>query len=413
MHSITGKKIKPLDKRSIIYYLFLIYPICFLFGNLMINIFTFLISFIYIIIIFKDGIKKNLNNINFFLLFFLFISYLINLYFSQNIVNSYPKVIKFFFIIFFILAFIDLNSHFVNLKINKIYKFWSIIFFVVTFDVIFEFLFGFNSLGFKSYMPGRIASFTGDELVIGSFFLGFVLIILSYITNTYSNKKYIIYSFSVLFIFTSLVIGERSNFIKTLIIISLFILFFSGLSKKFKFISVLSIIVIVAITIFTNVNYKTRFYNVFYVSGGINKFLNNSQYGAHFRVAKEIYLDNKLFGIGIKNFREESGNKKYDNIDHPLKHQRWGTHPHQIHFQFLSETGIFGYICFLIFITTSFYIFIKSYVSEKNLYCVSGFLFTLASLIPFLPSGSFFSTYYAGFFWLNYSIMMSKSKIKS
>ena len=81
-------------------------------------------------------------------------------------------------------------------------------------------------------MPGRIASFTGDELVIGSFFLGFVLIILSYITNTYSNKKYIIYSFSVLFIFTSLVIGERSNFIKTLIIISLFILFFSGLSKK-------------------------------------------------------------------------------------------------------------------------------------------------------------------------------------
>ena len=139
---------------------------------------------------------------------------------------------------------------------------------------------------------------------------------------------------------------------------------------------------------FTNVNYKTRFYNVFYVSGGINKFLNNS-YGAHFRLLK-IYLDNKLFGIGIKNFREESGNKKYDNIDHPLKNQRWGTHPHQIHFQFLSETGIFGYICFLIFITTSFYIFIKSYVSEKNLYCVSGFLFTLASLILFCPQEVFF-----------------------
>ena len=413
MYLYIGKKNKLLDARLIIYYLFLIYPTCFLVGNLIINSFTFLISFIYIIVVFKDGIKKSLNNKNFFLLLFLFVSYLVNLYFSQNIENSYPKVIKFFFIIFFILAFIDLNIYFKNFEINRIYKFWGIIFLIVTFDIIFEFLIGFNSLGLKSYMPGRIASFTGDELVIGSFFLSFVLIILSYITNTYTNKKYLIYCFSVLFIFTSLTIGERSNFIKTLIIISIFIFFFSGLSGKFKFFSFLSIIIIITLTIFTNVNYKTRFYNVFYASGGINKFLNNSQYGAHYNVAKEIYLDNKLFGIGIKNFREESGSKKYDNLNHPMNNQRWGTHPHQIHFQFLSETGIFGYICFLIFIITSFYFFIKNFISEKNLYCVSGFLFVLASLIPFLPSGSFFSTYYAGFFWLNYSLMMSKSKAKS
>ncbi len=99
-----------------------------------------------------------------------------------------PRVIKFFFIIFLVSTFryiIFLNE---NKYLNNIYKIWSIIFFVVFIDLIFEFIVGFNILGFKSYMLGRLASFTGNELVIGNFFSAFCLIFLSYLSITYPKK---------------------------------------------------------------------------------------------------------------------------------------------------------------------------------------------------------------------------------
>ena len=41
--------------------------------------------------------------------------------------------------------------------------------------------------------------------------------------------------------------------------------------------------------------------------------LKMSPYGAHYDTAVKIFNDNKLFGIGLKNFRIESGNPKYKN----------------------------------------------------------------------------------------------------
>ena len=114
-----------------------------------------------------------------------------------------------------------------------------------------------------------------------------------------------------------------------------------------------------------------------------------------------------FFGAGIKNFRIESSSKKYENLDHPYNDIRANTHPHQIHYEFLSETGLFGYISFVIFIFFSFYLTLKNYVKNKNLYQFSAFLYVLISLLPLLPSGSFFSTYTSSLFWLNYAVMVS------
>ena len=76
--------------------------------------------------------------------------------------------------------------------------------------------------------------------------------------------------------------------------------------------------------------------------------MDNSTYGSHRNVAKEIFLDNKLFGVGIKNFRIESANEKYDNLEHKYNHKRVSNHPHELYYEFLSETGIFGLICFFV-----------------------------------------------------------------
>ena len=67
-------------------------------------------------------------------------------------------------------------------------------------DIIFEINFGQNLLGFSAEMPGRIASFFGDELVVGAFYHGFILICLSYLYYSNSNNLVLIsFIFSALY----------------------------------------------------------------------------------------------------------------------------------------------------------------------------------------------------------------------
>ena len=223
------------------------------------------------------------------------------------------------------------------------------------------------------------------------------------------NKNSLNLLIAVLLILISFLIGERSNFIKTLIIISIFIFFIFEIKKKYKILSVSSLIIFLIVIININPNYKLRYFNQFtnvLSKEGIHHYLDNSIYGAHFKVAEEIFKDNIFFGVGIKNFRIESFSDKYDNINHKHPDRRANTHPHQVHYEFLAETGLFGYLSFGVFIILSFYFAIKSYLKNKNLYQLSGILYVMISLLPLLPTGSFFSTYSSSLFWLNYAIMV-------
>jgi len=136
---------------------------------------------------------------------------------------------------------------------------------------------------------------------------------------------------------------------------------------------------------------------------GLTTYLNKSQYGAHRNSAKEIFLDNPLFGVGIKNFRIESRNKKYNDEE---KHMLGANHPHELYYEFLSETGIFGFSCFLIFILSSIVLSIKNYLRKRNIYQLSGIIVVIISILPVLPIGSFFATNTSSIFWINYAIMM-------
>ena len=391
------------------FFFFSIYPIAFLVGNFAINLLV-----ISIFIIFFSGVL--LNRIDLFkdnkfiisLLIFLFITLLINLYFSNNFYLSYPRVLKFILIIFFVLSFRQLLKLYEYKEINKLYKIWSVIFLIVIIDLIFELIFGRNILGFKSIIPGRLTSFTGKEMIIGHFFSAFSLIILSYFYLNFKNK-YLNILIALSFILLSFLIGERSNFIKTFIMLTIFILYTYEIKFKFKLFFV-SLIVLVFFSLLTfNKDYKVRYFNQLsklFSKNGINNYLENSIYGAHFKVAQEIFEDNPVFGVGIKNFRVESFSKKYDDLDHKERQKRGNTHPHQIHYELLSETGLFGYLSFVLFIFFSLYLFFKSFKRYKNLYQFSGMLFVVINLLPLLPSGSFFSTYSAGLFWINYSIMV-------
>ena len=400
---------------KLIFFIFSFYPIAFLIGNLAINLASILIFIFLALGLITKKIEINFKDKILFLLIFLFICLLVNLYFSQNFNFSLPRVIKFLIIIGFVFAFRAILNNLNNQEINRLFKTWFFIFLVVLGDLIFEIMFGFNILGQKSIIPGRLTSFTGNEMVIGHFFFAFCLFVLSFIYKNY-NQVFIKTFVPLLFVIISFLIGERSNFIKTFIIISLFVFFIYDINIKYKISFIL--ISILFFTLFINLNpyYKTRYFNqikVIFKDDGLNKYLRESKYGAHYKVAKEIFKNYPVFGVGIKNFRIESYNEKYkgilnsDDFKSPYNNWTGGTvHPHQIHYELLSETGLFGYLTFFLVIILSIYYSFRSFLLNKNLYQFSAILFVCISFLPFIPTGSFFSTYSAGLFWINYSIMV-------
>jgi len=318
-------------------------------------------------------------------------------------------VIKIFFVIFFIFEIKRLIQKYESMYIQNVFKFWFLIFLILSLDVLFEIIFGYNIIGNKSYMPGRISSFFGDELIIGAFYHGFVLFFVSYLIKKKIKNYFLI--FSIIFIFLiSFLIGERSNFVKLFISVLIFTTFAININYKIKIISLLTVILILSAFLSLNNSYKIRYFDqikILLSKDGYSNYLKKSQYGAHRDVSMKIFKENFVFGVGIKNFRHESGKKIYENREYLLTDLRQATHPHQIHHEFLSETGIFGYSCFLIFILSSIYLGFKSYLKTKNLYQLSAIIFVITNLLPLLPSGSFLSTYVSGIFWLNFAIMNS------
>ena len=407
------KKIIPLKSDNsldnLLFFFFSIYPITFLLGNFAINLFLFIFNFLLILGFFKNCYNyKVLNKYILYLLFFLFLSFVINLIFSNNFHLTYPRVLKFILIIGSILSFKQLLLGFKSTEINKLYKIWSIIFVIVIFDIIFELIFKINVIGLKSFMPGRVASFSGNELNIGHFFSAFSLIFMSFVYVNYKNISLNLI-IGILLITISFLIGERSNFIKTLLIISAFIFLIHQIKVRYKILSFSSLIIFFIIMLNLNPGYKLRYLDQFtkvLTKEGINHYFDNTVYGAHYNVAKEIFKDNKFFGVGIKNFRIESFSNKYADLDHKQNNRRANTHPHQVHYEFLAETGLVGYFSFALFVCFSFYLAIKNYIKSRNLFQLSAIFYVLISLLPLLPSGSFFSTYTSSLFWLNYAIMV-------
>ena len=171
-----------------------------------------------------------------------------------------------------------------------------------------------------------------------------------------------------------------------------------------------AIFIILAIVINSNDKYQKRFGTQFiniYLKNPIENVF-NSEHGGHYSTALKIFENNKIFGVGLKNYSEEIKKKDYEDFFY-YQSKNPSVHPHQIHFEFLSELGIFGYISFILFFIYHFFRYIKNNKLNNTLN-LSGLLFVVTSLLPILPSGSFFTSHAATFFWINFAIMCSNQK---
>jgi len=388
-------------------------PIIFFFGNGVGNTLVIIIDILFLYILIKNKQLNFLNNYLFYLLIIFWFILLGNLIFSINFENSLSRsigFIRFIFLVFAIKFFFKSEKN--NYK-DFILKLWFFFLSIISFDIIFEAIIGFNTLGFSSYMPGRLSSFFNQELKIGNLYSSFYLIILSFIiylkssNSKFGKKVFKNYSFNYLFflilffILISFFIGERSNLIRVII---MSILFFFITSKNW--ISILKFLItsilITTIFLMSSKNYHWRYWDAFLkplISNPL-EFVNKSYYVSHYKTAIQVFNNHKLYGVGLKNYRLEVQKDEYPDLS--------SIHPHQIHFEVLAELGSIGYLYFIFFMFVSVLKSFNSYRNKKDYFVLSGMLYVITILLPVLPSGSFFTSFGATVFWVNYALMTSK-----
>ena len=371
------------------------------------------------IFFFINSLSKNnfnwIKNKYFYLLMVLWLSLIINFIFSKNQELALLRSFGFIKYIIFIFAIKYLLNQ--NKNIEILYIFISLIALLTTFDVYFEFITKKNILGFQSSDPTRIASFLRDELKISYFLLGFSLISIGYYFEKFKKKPFIFiitgYLLLVLILTSIFLTGERSNSIRALICFFTFVVLFKN-NLQFKKILLLIIIFFPIIIYFSSERIKGRFDLYLLKEHGNNNIIQtfkNSHHGAHYFTAFEIFKSYPFLGIGNKNFREECSKEKYFNKSFTRINERCSTHVHQIFLELFTEHGIFGSIIILFVIFFSVFKSFINFKKENNLIQLGAILFVMATFIPLIPSGSFFTSFNATIFWFNYAIMLSYNKV--
>ena len=384
------------------------FPIFILFSSLLTNLFTVILIFFFLNEI-KFNPKYLVKDKILFLLILFWFFILISLFTSIYVENSIPRSLG--FIRFILLSYAV--AYYIGLNDFKYYKIiiliWFFIFFISSVDLFIEYILGFNLLGYVSYMPGRLSGFLGDELKIGNYYLGFYFLILPF-SIQFFKKQFLSFFIIIFFSLIAFFIGERANFIKIILGLLIFLIFYEKIILKYKIIF-FGLMISVAI-IFVNLNdeFKTRYKKQLYTplkTEGVYNYLKGIPYGAHFSTAYEIFKENPISGIGLKNFYFECGKDKYINKEFVFNHARCSTHPHQLHLEILSHIGIFGYLVFICLFFYLIYFGFQNYFRNKNPYLLASLIFILVSIFTPVPSGSFFTTFGATIFWLNFGLVLA------
>ena len=351
---------------------------------------------------------KYFNNFLFKILFIFYLWILICSLFSENIIFSLST--SFFYIRFLLFS---LALYFFLENDNKLAKkiFFSISFFfaILIFDSIFQYFANYNILGWPVYEDGRISSFFGKELILGSYFSRLLLFFLGlYFMNMKFLERnrilnYISIAIILLAVFCIFISAERTSVL--FFLISFSFLFF--LLSKYRLIIFISISVMLFSFLISYI-YKNKTYQRL-VNHTVSQFeIRKSEEKFNFfnyiptthrdlyKTAFNMFDNNKLFGIGPKVFRIECKRSEYKSG--PLS---CNTHPHNTYLQLLAETGLIGFSIILCIFLIIIYNFVKHLIlkiQNKILFsdpqlCFLSMIFI--TLWPLVPSGNFFGN------WLN------------
>ena len=119
----------------------------------------------------------------------------------------------------------------------------------------------------------------------------------------------------------------------------------------------------------------------------------------------EVFKNNKLFGVGNKNYRVETC-KEINKKDKYV----CTTHPHQIYFEFLSEHGLIGTLIILAIFYKLIFSKILSTIREKNYIKIGSLIYLIIVFTPIIPSGAFFTDHVLTLFAINLAIFYASDK---
>jgi len=489
-------------------FVFAFFPFSFIFGTLIVNLNLLLFCCLGIFYLRSKILTTKYDlSIKIIFLFFLviFLSTTINVINSQyfagdkndlNLTRFVKSILFFRFFLFLIIIYLLNKYNILDFK----YFFLTAAFAstVVCLDIIFQYIFGFNTIGFKqpipssgvadeaknlSYWTSRMAfnprnsGFFGDEYIAGGYIQRFAFFAIFFTILLFKNKNYTKFIFIVIticFFGTGiLVAGNRMPLV--LFIFGLLLLFLTNLKiKKILFVSLLALAIIIKIIISSSAEYKQIYHVLIYNTKSmmylpvikvwsqfhkvdeefpkIKKFVFEARkvrfqpYQERlFLTAVDTWKFNKVFGNGIKSFREDchklrampdinmeetvfymgNGNKPkgFENTVAPKmvlyfnkKNRLCSNHPHNYYFEILTETGAVGLIIISI-IALFFIVFLFKnrklikQVNVSNFILLSAIISLILETMPLRSSGSLFTTNSATYLILIASIVLSYKKI--
>ena len=375
------------------------------------NLLLTIVSSIILYKIIKEKKFSYLTN-KYFIIFCVWCFYLIlNSLFSKTPLNSLESSLFYFRFGLFSLATLYILQ---NYKLAFKYFFYIAIttMAIVFLDSLFQYFNKYNLFNFYNFNninELRLSGLFRDELILGSFFTRLYPLIVFLIFYLFNNKiKTSFFLFIVLSLFTciiSLISGER---------VSVFYFFFSFLlilfifAKKNILKSLFFSFIIFFGSVFlilSNNNLKNRLIDKtlddFDIFRADTFVIIPKSHNLYYSTALEIFYENKFFGIGSKNYRVECKSKKYQSGS-------CNTHPHQTYLQLLAETGVIGTIpVIFLFFYFSYVLFsglikinFKNNFDPLNRYKIILSISFLISLMPLIPTGSFFSSWLSILYYL-------------
>lgn len=411
----------------IIQYLFVFLPFALITGPFLPDLFLSVISIFGIYCLFLTEFRRKYFFNPFIILLVLFYSYIVFCsLLSSNIFFSFQSslfYIRYPLFIFGAVCLIHKNSKLIKYFAKVVIA--SVL--IILFDIIFELIFGFNTLGNISPAKsiGRFSSFFGDELILGKYIsLIFLYGFLIFTFNTKDKKislknqilliLYVSISFALIYLS-----GERTAFFYFLIII-IFILLSNIFILKLKLILIIIPILSLIVLTIISPSSKERLVNSTILqiidknSDTININFFSKVHELHFETAIKMFKQNKYVGIGPKIFRLECDYENYISLSDEDLSQNFdtqngcSTHPHNYYLQLLAETGFFGFMMIIYFFLTSVVYLSKTLIQNTkysfNLYLL--YLIVFVNFYPIVPTVNFFNNWISVLIYLPFPFLI-------
>ena len=375
-------------------------PLFLITGPFLSDLSVVLVCIFFLINIFLNKEYFFFNN-KFFLFFFIFFIYLfvnsLLKYYDFNNLRSSLGYLRFGVFSLGVIYFIE--------REQKVLK-WTFLVFLISFMLLI--IDGYIQYFIKENILGnpvdegslRIRLLFNDQYILGSYLSRLFPVFLALTFLLFKNKKNFIILISFLFVLIETLIflsGERvAFFFNTLS--ALFVIIMIKNYKRIRLITLLlSFFTIILISLYDDTA-KKRIWDQTINQIGINSTKLNifsEVHQSHYFSAYKMFLDNKLIGIGIRNYRNFCNEDRYKTHEASCT-----THPHNTYVQLLSETGLlgfaFGLILFFYFIFKMFNhlrgaLFKKKYLFNDFQICLLAAIFI--TIWPFAPSGNFFNNW--------------------